>query len=311
MRDKYLSIVGLLQAAAIVTIVFSVVTALPTDHFAIQLFTHFKLQYLLVSVLLCVALALYRRPVYVGGLLVAVGLNASLVIPWYVADSTPVNDQQLKLVNANVLSSNTDHQRLFNLLDSEAPDIVLLQEVSGQWLEALNSLRDSYPYSYAEAREGNFGIALFSRVPFTSATHIDSPPLGYPTIIATLDVEGTALRLVGTHPMIPTTKQFYTDRNEQLEMLAELSREHDGAHVLLGDLNASMWDIHYRSLENETGLRNARVGFGIVPTWPTFMPLAMIPIDHVLVSDDISVVELRTGPRIGSDHLPLIVTIAL
>jgi endonuclease/exonuclease/phosphatase (EEP) superfamily protein YafD len=311
MRSKYVSVVGLLQAAAVLTVVFSIVTALPTDHFGIQLFTHFKLQYLVVSILLCVALALYRRPLYVGGLLVAVGLNASLVIPWYVADSTPDNDRQLKLVSANVLSSNTDHQQLFDLLDAEAPDVVVLQEVSSQWLEALDSLRQSYPYSYAEAREGNFGIALFSRVPFTSATHIDSPPLGYPTIIATLDVDGTALRLVGSHSMIPTRKQFYADRNEQLVMLAELSKEHDGAQVLVGDLNAAMWDINYRALENETGLRNARVGFGIVPTWPTFMPFAMIPIDHVLVSDDISVVEMRSGPRIGSDHLPLIVTIAL
>ena len=311
MRNKYVSLIGLLQAAALLTIVFSVVTAMPVDNFGVQLFTHFKLQYLLVSVLLCVALALYRRPLYVGGLLVAVALNASLVVPWYVPDSSPDNDRQLKLLNANVLSSNTDHQPLFELLDAEAPDVVVLQEVSGQWLEALDPLRQAYPYSYAEAREGNFGIALFSRIPFTSASHTDSPPLGYPTIIATLDVEGTALHLVGTHPMIPVSGQFYVDRNEQLASIVELIKGRDGPHVLIGDLNASMWDINYRELEDHTGLRNARVGFGIVPTWPTFMPFAMIPIDHVLVSDDVSVVELRSGPRIGSDHLPLIVTIAL
>jgi len=311
MHRKRISVVGLLQAAAVLTIVFSIVTALPIDHFGIQLFTHFKLQYLVVSVLLCVALALYRRPLYVGGLLVAVALNASLVVPWYVPDSAPDNERQLKLLNANVLSSNTDHQRLFDLLDAEAPDVVLLQEVSGQWLEALDALRQTYPYSYAEAREGNFGIALFSRMPFTSASHVDSPPLGYPTIIATLDVEGTTLHLVGTHPMIPVSRQFYADRNEQLSFIAEFIEGREGSHVLVGDLNASMWDIEYRELEDRTGLRNARVGFGIVPTWPTFMPFAMIPIDHVLVSDDISVVELRSGPRIGSDHLPLIVTIAL
>ena len=196
MRSKYVSLVGLLQAAAIVTIVFTIVTAIPIDHFGIQLFAHFKLQYLVVSVLLCVGLALLRQPAYVGGLLLAVGLNASLVVPWYVPDSAPIGDRQLKVLNANVLSSNTEYQRLFDLLDVEAPDIVLLQEVSAQWLVALDPLRQNYPYSYAEAREGNFGIALFSRVPFTSISHVDSPPLGYPTIIATMDLEGTALHLI-------------------------------------------------------------------------------------------------------------------
>lgn len=311
MRSKYISLAGLLQAAAILTIVFSIVTVLPVDHFGIQLFTHFKIHYLVVSVLLCVALAMLRQPVYAAGLVLAVGLNASLVIPWYVPASGSVGATQLTVMQANVWSSNTDHQRLFDLLDKEAPDVVLLQEVSPQWLIALDALRQSYPYSYAEVREGNFGIALFSRVPFASASHIDSPPSGYPTIVATLDMDGAALHVVVTHPMIPMNPQLYSDRNKQLESIADLFEGLHGPQMLVGDLNASMWDIHYRSLEDTTGLRNARTGFGMVPTWPTFMPFAMIPIDHVLVSDDISVVEMRTGPRIGSDHLPLFVTIAL
>lgn len=311
MRRRYVSLVGLLQAAAIVTIAFSIVTALPVEHFGIQLFTHFKLQYLVVSVLLCVAFALLRQPLYAGGLLIAVGLNASLVIPWYVSDTRSAGDNQLKLIHANVLSTNTNYEALFKLVDAEKPDVVLLQEVSPEWLMALDALREEFPYSYAEARSGNFGIALFSRVPFTSSSHVDSPPLGYPTVIATLDLGGESLRLVGTHPSIPLGQQLYKDRNEQLASIGPLLTGDDGPCMLVGDLNASMWDLNYRSLEEETGLRNARNGFGVVPTWPTFMPFAMIPIDHVLVSDDIGVVEMRSGPRIGSDHLPLIVTLAL
>jgi endonuclease/exonuclease/phosphatase (EEP) superfamily protein YafD len=57
-------------------------------------------------------------------------------------------------------------------------------------------------------------------------------------------------------------------------------------------------------------------GLGIHPTWPTpgtyrrlpklLTPLLAIPIDHCLVSHDITVSNLYVGPNIGSDHLPLV-----
>ena len=59
------------------------------------------------------------------------------------------------------------------------------------------------------------------------------------------------------------------------------------------------------------GLRNARSGFGILPTWPTFMPVLYIPIDHCLVTKEIDIIKLRTGRNVGSDHLPLIADLAI
>ena len=305
------TLTGLLQAAAVVTIAFSVGTLLPIDHFAIQLFTHFRLQYVVVSLSLLLLFKYLRSPRLIGALAASLVLNAIVVLPWYVGEDETSGGVELKLLHANVLSSNTEYDRLISLLDTEAPDLVMLQEVSPDWLVALDELRADYPYSYAEAREGNFGIALFSRVPLKSVSHFDSPPFGYPTIVASLDIDGQVLHFIGTHPMIPVSGDFYDARNEQLAGVARLLGKQAEPKILVGDLNLSQWDVNYIHLEQQGGVRNARKGFGILPTWPVFMPFAMIPIDHVLVSETISVTGFYSGPRIGSDHLPLIVTFSL
>jgi endonuclease/exonuclease/phosphatase family metal-dependent hydrolase len=46
-------------------------------------------------------------------------------------------------------------------------------------------------------------------------------------------------------------------------------------------------------------------------TWPTFRPLAYIPIAHFLVSKEIGVLKIRAGRNVGSDHLPLITDLVI
>lgn len=303
--------IGLLQAAAVVTIVFSIVPALPLDHFAIQLFTHFRLQYFAASVLLLLALAAFRRRAYAAAMLLAVVLNATAVLPWYTGPGEVNGEHTLTVVQANVLSTNDEYEEVGKMLELERPDLVVFQEVSPHWLVALAQLLTEYPHSYAEARDGNFGIAVFSKIPMVSVVHIDSPPFAHPTIIAKLRLGEELLNLVATHPTIPVSRDLYAARNTQLDSLHEVLKRLDGPVILMGDLNTSMWDLHYRAFETRSKLRNARKGFGVTPTWPTFMPFAMIPIDHVMVSEDVHVDDVHAGPRIGSDHLPLVVTLSL
>lgn len=310
MRRQRVTAVGLLQAVAIVTVLFSVVTSFDFLHRYVELFSHFRLQYLAVSLLLLITFAILRQPAY-AGLLIAVTLfNASYTLPWYLDGALAASNNTLKILHANVLSTNDHYDRLLELVKAEDADIVLLQEVTPQWQAAMRPLLEKYPYNLVEARDGNFGIAMFSRVAFDAVTHVDSPPLQFPSIVARLTIGGTALTLISTHPMMPLGESNYAARNEQLKSVADIVTRANGAVVLAGDLNTAMWGANYRTLLHETKLRNARRGFGILPTWPTFMPIAMIPIDHVLVSSEVGVNEIRTGPGIGSDHLPLIATVA-
>jgi endonuclease/exonuclease/phosphatase (EEP) superfamily protein YafD len=302
----------LLQVAAVLTIVVSIVTRLNIPHHSIELFSHFRLQYFVVSILLMVTFVIIKQPNFAFALLATAIFNSVFIIAWYLpVDSEAGGDQSLKVVHANVLARNDKYQRLIDFIAEEDPDMIFLQEVTEEWVAGTASLKSGYPHFYAEPRADNYGIAVYSRIPFESIRHVDSPPLGYPTIVATATVGTKKLTLVSSHPTIPLGKRLYTARNQQIGSLVELVREPGRPVVMFGDFNSSLWDPRYGELVRSTGLPSARHGFGILPTWPTFLPFAMIPIDHFQTSAGIGVSNLQTGKNIGSDHLPLIATLSL
>ena len=305
------TLLGLLQAAAALTVAFSVITVLDFLHHGIELFAHFRLQYFVVALVMAIAFTALRRFAWAGVLLMTAVLNAFYVLPLYLGAADFPDGEPLEVLSVNVHSSSDEYQRVVDVIVAESPDVVILLEVTDAWMAGTRELAARYAYDYAVPRADNFGIALYSRVPLAAVTHVDSPPLGYPTIVAETAFAGRSVTLIGTHPTIPLGAHGFDARNEQLRHVAGLAAESGNATILVGDLNVTAWAHSFRSFLRQSGLRDARRGFGVSPSWPMFMPFAMIPIDHALVSDDIAVVEFRTGPRIGSDHLPLIVTVSL
>lgn len=312
--------VRLCELALVTTVVFSVATALDHLHRFLELFSHFRLQYFVASILLAVVFIVLRWRSYAMLGVACVALNAYFVVPWYLppgslpGESAKIADdfgEPITILHANVRRSNTDSTRFVELVEKERPDLLVIQEATAGWLASLGTLRSSYPYKVEEPRDDAFGIALFSRFPLDRTAVIASDPLGFPDIVARALVGGKRLNIISSHPMPPIGSSNYGARNLQLDAVAKLASRTPGPLVVVGDLNTTMWSNHYRKFEETSGLTNARQGFGIVPTWPLFLIPAMIPIDQCLVSGDVYVVELTAATRIGSDHLPLICRIAL
>lgn len=302
---------GLLEASLLVTAAFSIATVFDEWHRFLELFVHFRLQYLVIAVLLSIAFALLRWRGYILLGLATVALNAYFVVPWYMPVAHAAAGTEIRLLHANVFVRNTDGARFTTLAREFDPDIIVMQEVTPAFMRSLAELDIIYPHKLVEARDSAYGIALYSKYPLRSSAIVASAPLGLPEIIATLEVDGRALNLVSGHPLHPLGAENYGARNLQLDELAEIARRTPEPLIVIGDLNVTMWSHHYRSFEEKSGLRNARLGFGIKPSWPLFMPFAMIPIDHCLVSDDIEVSNFGTGSNIGSDHLPILVSLSL
>ena len=95
--------------------------------------------------------------------------------------------------------------------------------------------------------------------------------------------------LLASHPPPPVGTYHFDYRNDQLTKLAERINSTEGELILTGDLNTSSYSTHFKKLVNSTDLIDTRAGFGILPSWPTWFPLANITLDHCLISSGLAV----------------------
>ena len=72
---------------------------------------------------------------------------------------------RLRILHANVLSSNEQATPLLDLIAREQPDLLALHEINARWIGTLAGLADDYPYREGAPREDDFGILVLSRTP--------------------------------------------------------------------------------------------------------------------------------------------------
>jgi endonuclease/exonuclease/phosphatase (EEP) superfamily protein YafD len=278
-----------------------------------ELLAHFRVQYFVILSLMALVLTLMRRhrSALVCGAFAA--SNLFLVTPLYFPSSTEVtaSDPRLRIALINVFTANDAYERTRALVREVDPDLFLVLEVDRRWLAELDSLRNDYPHVLFEARSDNFGMALFSRIPFEEARTVILGEAGVPSILARTVVGGQSLTILGTHPVPPGGREGARLRNEQLAAIPPYLAQFEGRVLLLGDLNCTPWSSYFRQLAREAGLRNSASGWGLQPTWPCDLFPLLIPLDHCMYSRGVGILRHEVGAAFGSDHYPLIVDCAL
>jgi endonuclease/exonuclease/phosphatase (EEP) superfamily protein YafD len=281
-------------------------------HWFLDLFSHFRWQYLLASVV-AVAWAAWRRQRKVMLLaVITLVLNAGLIgqLAWHprISREAVSDDFRLRVLSLNVLTSNTHKQAVLDHVLASDADVVFLMEVNQGWMSALSALKAKYPHVLARPRQDNFGVALFSRIPWTGE---DVPWLGeadVPSLEVHLSHQAHELVLLGTHPVPPVGGDYAALRNEQLRLLAEHVAKLGGAVLVVGDLNSSPWSEGMRIVTRNGGLGFRSIAPPWTPTWRAGTPLA-IPIDHALCTAPLVIVERSVGGDVGSDHRSLNITV--
>jgi len=151
------------------------------------------------------------------------------------------------------------------------------------------------------AEHGRWGVAVLARVACRDPQvlplgKLRRDPAERAVVRCTTDLGGREVVVHGTHMSHITHLS-----PAQYRRLARLLPPLDQPALLAGDMN--MWGPPASSFFN--GWRRAVIG----RTWPSHRPHSQL--DHILVTPALAVVDARVAASSGSDHRPVVVTLAL
>jgi vancomycin resistance protein VanJ len=250
----------------------------------------------------------------------------------------------ITLVTFNTMRGEPDPEAFVSWIREVNPDVINLQEMrvfhlTHSW-ETMDRLSLRYPYrsqlTYAQAVW--WGNYVLMRYPILE---VDAPVAEAENLpfyvrmvmnfkgreVAVYNVHvSSPLRETDTESSTQTNNVLFnlamrfdsTVRNTQLQrLLDDLSRE-SLPYIVMGDFNTSDNDPFYTRLSAAMHDSFAEAGQGLGTTWPVAATRLNVPevlptlvrIDYVWHSDHFRAVEAFVGPRLGSDHLPLVVTLA-
>lgn len=276
---------------------------------AFDLFTNFRVQLVAGQIVLLLLLALARSRVACVAIGICVLVNAYSIRHYLMPAARAAGAQPalVEILTANVLGRNGKFAGLLETIERESPDLIVVQEYQPHVAVALAPLDSKYPYRLEIPRNDAFGIALFSKHAFDEAHEFRLQRAS--AIDARLSIAGREFRLFGVHLSVPISQRTAAIRKAQLEELAAAASRVDEPLVIVGDFNLTPYSPYFTTFLERTDLRDASTGNGPIVTWPTYLPVLGIPIDHCLISADWQVVDYRRQPAYGSDHFPVLVAL--
>lgn len=231
----------------------------------------------------------------------------------------------LHILTYNMKSITSDFDPLVAIIRDADADVVALQELSQPMADHLAVvMAEEYPYqaTHTMANEPVFGQGVLSRYPIVDDTYWQ---MHMAMQRVTLDVDGP-LVFYNTHPVMPLSRNGFDRRAEEItDLLARAARE-AGPVLLAGDFNMSDQSADYWRMSARYQDSYREAGWGLGLTFPSTMSpdgrrsasslLQWIPplvrLDYVFHDATFEAVDARVWPTSGgSDHLPVLVSLAL
>lgn len=233
--------------------------------------------------------------------------------PKEMKDARPDGEEhRLSILLFNVLEENEQYDRgLERILEADA-DIVFLSETNHAWADALEPLKEKYPFMYLLPLEDHNGLLFYSRVQIdmVELKHVCQEHI--PSLYIDLRLaDDCPLRVYGIHPRPPRPEDDVEDLDDELIIVGKDAKKQECPVLVMGDLNEVGWSPAIRAFEDVSNLRDPKRGRGIFNTYGAKSPILRWPLDHIFASHHFRVVDIERLKACGSDHFPIKYTFAI
>lgn len=215
------------------------------------------------------------------------------------------------VLTLNVLQTNREYERTAELIERLDPEIVLLMETDQAWMDAMQPALAPYAHQTGKALDNKYGILFASKLPTREMTIQDLAQKDTPSIFATVAAAEHEFRVIGLHPRPPRPGQDTEERDAEIIVAAKRSQDTSSPVLAIGDFNDVAWSDTTQLFKNVGGFLDPRIGRGTFATFPADQLWLGWPLDHLFVTEEFMLAEMRVGEAVGSDHRPVIARLCL
>lgn len=276
----------------------------------LDLFSHFKVQYAVLFAFACIAGLMSKRHLIAALAGAGAVVSGSSVVAYAGLTSASASTADFRLVSFNTWYRNRDHTRWTDYVARMNPDVIVLQEITRLQAEQLRSRLPRHVHMYVDAAKPH-GAVILSRWPIASAATLELTPDGVRAAEVRVRWRDEEIAVIGVHLHWPVGPDASRMRNHELAALASHARQIDAPLLIAGDFNVTPWSTRLRDFAGDSGLADCARGHNLAPTWPAQFPPLQIRIDHCFASPEWRVVDVNSGPYLGSDHRPMVAELEL
>lgn len=305
----------------IIAILLTIIPYFSTDYWWIRMFDfpHLQLTFLTLLAILVYFIKFnfnnWKDYVFIAFLAICFVFQFSKIFPYTtfstyeVLDSSKKNQETLKIYTSNVLQNNDNYQLLINQIKGYDADIVLLTETDNNWLQNISvKVSNMYPYKKEIPLNNTYGMLLYSKLPLINPQVKYLVSDSVPSIHAKIKLSNKdtiQVRAIHPTPPMPQENPKSSDRDTEMMMIAKMALESKYPVIVLGDFNDVAWSVTSQLFDRVSRLIDVRKGRGLFNTYSADNKILRWPLDHIFISSEFRLKNIKRCEDINSDHFPL------